>query len=142
MIYSNASVASEIKLVLHPDGSMVPHPRTISAVLGGAVDQAYRSVFNSGLPLVRGFPHATIRLTCGGETPAWRNLGECVSFESHSRHVHDVADSCDVVSRAMKEFRCARFGQASAHNVTVRQIEPNGAFSHVVRWTSSSQRDC
>ena len=113
MICSNASVASEIKLVLHPDGSMVPHPRTITAVLGRAVDHAYRSVFNSGLPLVRGFPHATIRLTCGGETPAWQNLGECVSFESHSRHVHDAVDSWDVASRSvrvsMRTFR-ASFG--------------------------------
>ena len=75
-----------------PRGSKVPHPRTITAILGGAGDQASQAVFNPGLTRVRGFPHATIRLTCGGETPAWRNLGECVSFESHSRHVHDAVD--------------------------------------------------
>jgi len=38
------------------------------------------------------------------ETPAWPNLGEGVSFESHSCHVHDVFDSSDVASRAMKSF--------------------------------------
>ncbi|GAA0028736.1 hypothetical protein BwSH20_04360 [Bradyrhizobium ottawaense] len=102
----------ETKLVLHRDGSKVPHPRTITAILGGGVDQAYRGVFNSGLTLMGVFRRATIRLTCGGETPAWRNLGECVSFESHSRHVHDAIDSCDVASRAMEKFSMRTF-QAS-----------------------------
>gem|GEM_PF-4137422 len=50
------------------------------------------------------FPHATIRLMYSSETPAWPNLGEGVSFESHSCHVHDVFDSSDVASRAMKSF--------------------------------------
>ena len=92
MIHSIASVDLATELVLHGDGSIVPYPRTITAISSGAASHVNRGFFNPGLTRMLTFPHATIRLMCGGEAPAWRNLGEGVSFESHSRHVHDAVD--------------------------------------------------
>ena len=97
-----SSIDFNIELVLHPDVSIVPHPRIITAILGGAAGLMHRGVFNPGLTLSTECPHATIRLMCGETTPAWRNLGEGVSFESHSRHVHDAVDSWDVASRSVR----------------------------------------
>ena len=120
MIYPIVLIDLNFELVLHRDGCIVPHPCIITAILGGAADHALGGVFNSGLTLSTGCPHATIRLMYGKKTPAWPNLGEGVSFESHSRHVRAVFDSCDVASRAMKSFRCARFRQAWAHKFVLR----------------------
>ena len=104
MIFFTASVDLVSELVLHRDVSIVPHPPGIAAILGGVADALLGGVFNPGLTLSTEFPHATIRLRCGVWTPAWRNLGEGVSFESHSCHVRDAFDSCDVASRALKSF--------------------------------------
>ena len=115
MVYSIASVDLESELVLHGDGSKVPYPRTITAISSGAAVHVNQGFFNPGLTRSLASPRATIRLTFAKTTPAWRNLGECVSFESHYRHVHGVIDPCDVASRAingrsMRTFRTS-FGK-------------------------------
>ena len=120
MIYLSVLVDLVFKLVLHRDGSKVPHTRIIAAILGSTATTAQWMVFNPGLTLPAEFPHATIRLTPGAPTPAWRNLGECVSFESHFWVVHDARDAFGDASCALRRFRCARFGQASAHSFVVR----------------------
>jgi hypothetical protein len=109
---SITSIDFDIELVLHRDGSIVPHPRIITAILGGAAGPVRGGVFNPGLTLSTACPHATIRLMCGETTPAWRNLGEGVSFESHSCHVRGAFDSLDVASRVIEKFSMRTF-QAS-----------------------------
>ena len=99
-----SSVDLIIELLLHRDGYKVPYARTNTAILGSAAAPSRGGVFNPGLTLLAAHPPATIRLMYGGETPAWRNLGECVSFESHSRLVHGALDSFDIVSRVTNSF--------------------------------------
>ena len=103
-MYPIASVDLVFELVLHRGGYKVPHTRRITAILGNAAGPSHGGVFNPGLTLLVVHRRATIRLMYGEATPAWRNLGECVSFESHSRLVHGALDSFDIVSRVTNSF--------------------------------------
>src|SRR6266700_7171447 len=100
-MYPSALVDLFFELVLHRGGYKVPHPRRITSILCSAAGLPHGGVFNPGLTLLVAQRRATIRLMYGEATPAWRNLGECVSFESHSRLMHGALDSFDIVSRVM-----------------------------------------